>query len=266
MAKLKGSVLFTGTLGDLTAYKRNDSDVVYIRRKGGPTKKQIKTKDSFANTRRNNVEFGGRAKASWWMRRMLGPLTVLQDYNFTPALNQLARIVQVRDTVSGWGKRGILFSKYPKLFEGFNLNKRSPLDSILRSPIGFTVSKQTLAATVKIPELMPGINFFVYGNYPLFSITTVLGILPDLAYSSRGYKPVYNSDQYPVIAEKDTGWQPVLKGMKSEEISLQLPAEMPAGSFSLVLSAGIRFGTVTDLSNGVEQVKRTGAAKIICVE
>jgi hypothetical protein len=60
------------------------------------------------------------------------------------------------------------------------------------------------------------------GDHPLFSITTLLGILPDLEYGNSKYKPVYNSNQ--------------------------------------------RFGAITDLYNGVEQVKRARAGKIICME
>jgi hypothetical protein len=47
MAILKNLTEFTGSLGNISAYRRKDSDKVILRMKGGATKKKIKTAKSF---------------------------------------------------------------------------------------------------------------------------------------------------------------------------------------------------------------------------
>jgi hypothetical protein len=68
---------FTGSLHNISAYKRRDMDTIIIGSKGGPSKKMIKSYSSFELTRKNNKEFGGRSTASKWIMRVLHPLKPL---------------------------------------------------------------------------------------------------------------------------------------------------------------------------------------------
>ena len=108
MAKLEGDIQFTGSLNNLSAYKMRGSDKIILRKKGGPTKKQIKHSKNFENTRRNNMEFGGRAMAAAAIKHCLHPFGFLADHNITATLNALLGAIQKMDTTSGWGKRHVL--------------------------------------------------------------------------------------------------------------------------------------------------------------
>jgi hypothetical protein len=168
------------------------------------------------------------------------------------------------DTVSELGKRNIQLSKNPRLLEGFPLNRRNLFESVLRSPLSFTLSKDEMKATLEIPGQTPGNNFFPSNQYPVYRWQAVLGVIPDLFFDEdRGYLPNGNlNGLYPFRVE--TEWCAVKTGAASRVIELSLPYAVPAGSsFSLMLAAGISFGTLR--STGPEQVRYAGSGKILMV-
>ncbi|MDP4265134.1 MAG: hypothetical protein Q8941_21580 [Bacteroidota bacterium] len=263
MAQLHSNFSFTGRLGNISAYKRKDSDKIILRTKGGATKDRIKQAPEFDTTRRINAEFGGRSAGSKYIMQALGSLKSLADYNIAGPLNALIKPIQAMDTESEYGRRNICFTKNPGLLDGFNLNQRNPFDSIVRNPLSSTISKEDLSARIDIPALIPGINFFVPpGKYPLYSFMAVLNIVPDLFFDTYRYQPSTNI-QYlskPIVSD----WYPVLNGSPATtlETAMQIVGSIPAGArFSIMLSVGIRFGTL-GVNNEVQQVKNTGAAKI----
>lgn len=265
MAHITSGFSFTGTIGNLSAYKRRGSDTIILRTKGGASKQKIKKSPAFANTRKINAEFGGRATATKWIRRMIHQQKPLADFNFTGALNALLKPIQEMDRRNELGKRNILFTKNPKLLQGFNLNKKNLFDSIIRNPCSFSLSRDKLQARIDIPALIPGINFFVPGRYPMYCIITQLGILPDLFYSPNGYKlskPRY-VDLYPVTAS--TAWHPSLEGSPASSLEIALTTAAPDTSFTVLLSLGICFGTIST-DNQVKQIKYAGASKILAME
>jgi len=264
MAILKGQLIFTGTIGDLTAYKRRDSDKIIIRQKGGPSKSKIKKSRKFDLVRKNNAEFGGRATATKWIRQAMWPQKSLADYGFTSSLNSLMKPMQELDTVSDLGRRSVLFTKNPHLLSGFNLNRRNIFDSIVRNPVIFSIHKESLSASLAIPSLVPGINFFTPGNMAMYSIVATLGILPDLHFNANGYRPQkpYKDQVLPAVFE--TKWHPTLSSSPAETIEMKLTTIPPDESFCLLLSIGIRFGNIID-EGKVKQEKYAGAAKILWV-
>jgi hypothetical protein len=54
MATIYGLPGYTGSLGELSAYRLRGTDRIIIRRKSGPSKKQIKQNHRFEMTRRSN--------------------------------------------------------------------------------------------------------------------------------------------------------------------------------------------------------------------
>ena len=262
MGKLTGTVKFTGRVGDLVAYKRHDMDGIFVMQVSGPSKEAIATKPSYDLTRKNNKEFGGRSTTSSWIRKAMDPHLQLQDYNFTSSLNKIAKPIQELDTVSELGKRSSLLTKSKGILNGFNLCRKTTFDSIIRNPVNFLVSKETLSASVHLPALLPGINFFVPVKEPMYKITAVLGIVPDLHYNGSKYAPANGySDRMPV-ATAGTAWNAVLSGSAAETLELKQTFQPPDENFILLLSIGIRFGNIV-IPGEVKQVKRAGAAKIL---
>src|SRR5688500_3935769 len=256
MAQISQGLTFTGSLSNISAYKRRGSDKIILRTKGGASKKKIKTSPSFEKTRKINSEFGGRATATKWIRTALNPLLSMADYNIAGPLNALLKPIQTMDTVNAYGKRSILITKQPDLLQGFQLNQRNTLDHIVRSPVTCTLSKKEGTAQIEIPSLVPGINFVVPGRCSFFAFTIVSAILPELVYNEHGYRPAKKQETiYPVIHQTD--WQLVSKGLNAQTIELGMNTKLPDQSFCMVLSVGIMFGNPG--MQKVEQVKHAGA-------
>jgi len=124
------------------------------------------------------------------------------------------------------------------------------------------VSRDTLSTHIVLPALAPGINFNTNEKWPMYSLVASLGIVPDLFYDKRGYAP--SSDAYKMFDDVSakTDWYPVLKGSPALQLDIKHTSIPPNQLFSLILSIGIRFGTMLD-ANTVQQVKYAGAAKIL---
>jgi hypothetical protein len=264
MAKLDSHIQFTGALGNLSAYAVRGSDRIVLRTKGGPSRQQIKTSPSFEHARRNGAEFGGRSTASKWIMKMARPLKALADHNIAAPLNALLQPIQLLDTENEWGKRHVRISRNRSLLQGFSFNRKSGLDSVLRTSISFSLERATRTAGINIPELQPQINFFVPGAHHLYSIVAGLGILPDLFYNDGRYEP-----SSPAYAEfgftmASTPWHPVADHAAPANLELNTAADPPDDLFSLILSVGIRYGTMKN-NSVIEQVRHAGSAKILAL-
>src|SRR5579862_1387448 len=129
MAQLESEFEFTGSLGNLSAYKMRGVDRIVIRTKGGASRDKILKSPEFELTRRNISEFSGCSTAGRWVRYALYSQRALADYNISGPLNALMKSMQLLDKVSEWGKRSILLSKNPTLLEGFSLNRYVTFES-----------------------------------------------------------------------------------------------------------------------------------------
>jgi hypothetical protein len=259
MAKLEGSFQFTGSLQNLSAYKMQGSDKIILRKKGGPSKKQVKYGANFENTRHNNKEFGGRALAAACIKRNLHPLLFLADYNITGPLNALLQPIQKMDIESEWGKRHILLTKQPRLLEGFSLNRRYLFETIIRTPV--ICRLQGAQAIIDLPALQPDINFMTPGNYNWYKFIAVAGFIPDVYYTEHGYKP--KESEYFNLEIVESEWLPVNAPAAANSLVIDgMPEQKPA-TCSTMVALGIAFGAM----NGAEikPVKYVGGAKVMMV-
>lgn len=262
MAQLLSGMPFTGSLGNISAYKMKGSDKIILRTKGGASKEKIKKGKQFEKTRRLNAEFGGRSAGSKCIMRALFPLKALADFNVAGPLNALIKPIQALDTESEHGTRNIYFTRNPKLLEGFSLNKRSPFDSIIRNPVACRLDEKNLSASIRIPALIPGINFFVpERRHPLYSIILVLGVIPNIVFTKHGYKAHGSPEPVHVVSE----WFPVAKGSSAFELEVGFEGEqVDVVRSSMMVSIGVRFGTI-GMDGEVEQAKYAGAGKVMVV-
>jgi hypothetical protein len=111
--------------------------------------------------------------------------------------------------------------------------------------------------------MIPGITFLdSFTSYPLYCFVTVLGFVPDIIHTKNGYQPFDKARS--VIAMSD--WYPVKKGSPIVSLASNLLSNPPTvPGFTVVLSAGIRFGTI-GTSEQLNHVKCPGAAKIVAME
>lgn len=262
MAKLEGGFYFTGTLGELTAYKMKGVDKIVLRHKGGASKRKIKTSPRFARTRENYSEFSGRSTAASLLRRAMGFAHTFSDHNLLNSLHPLMRRIQLLDETSSRGQRNICLHVAPHLLQGFSLNRHTQFDSVVRSSVQCSIDHETLSATVELPALVPKINFFPHRPYPMFQMLVVLGLMPGVYYRKTGFTAPREFDPHH-RKEQSTEWQFAEKGCAAQTLQLQLPPA-PPGDFTLLVTVGICFGSIKE-GGLVQQERYSGLAKVVGV-
>lgn len=263
MAKLlPGSIMFTGKIADLSFYTMRGSDRVIIRSKGGASKEKINNSPRFARTRLNNSEFAGRSTAGKWIRRALDPLKKIADQNLAGPLNSLLRPIQLMDTESKKGERAVYISRNPGLLEGFNFNKKTFFESMIRNPVKYTLSKDSLHAEIEFPELLKDINFYLpEGNFPFYRLRAVMGIVPDILYIGGEFEiPIGFTPLNTALAE--TEWIRVSKSAPPVKLGMQLQGDKPDDPFTLLVAVGVQLGRTTS-TNSINAINYVGSAKIL---
>ncbi len=252
MAKLQGDILFTGSLGMLSAYRMKGVDSIIIRRKGGPSKEKIRRSPKFSITRKNNAEFGHCARMAAAMRYALQPLKKIADHNLVPPLTALCRKILLLDTAHKLGQRKVQLSRHPYLLEGYNLSRRDSFDSVLRSPLSYTADTQNCSVQIDVPAFIPGANLHLPGSFGCYRLVFSLFLLPD--------KPVSHTGQ--AVPTTYSDWTvPTRKGQPAQVYRLQIPngKALPADS-SLLIGVGIELGV-----DGKTAVKYAGVGKVLGV-
>jgi len=262
MARLVDTLLrFTGRLGGLIAYRRPDSDEIFVRTRGGVSRERLKHSPVYAIVRLRNAEFGGRAKASHWIIKATGPLRVLGGQDLSGRLNALVDTIQKEDRESRLGERRLLFSVHAGLLAGFSLHRHRLFDAVVRTSPTWVLSRETRTAQLVLPPLRPGSNFFP-PDFPYYRLQAAWGIVPDLFFDRDAYRPVSigEFDVAPAFAE--TPWRSTTVVAAAETLSLRLPPS-PDVHHCLMLTVGICFGVMG--GHGVEKQHHTGSAKIVAL-
>lgn len=262
MARLDAEFSFQGSLGGLTAYRIRGIEGTFLRKRSGPSAKQIREGLGYENTRRVNREFGGRSTATKWVLNILRPHLACSDYNPAGTLNALFKPLQAMDSKSAFGERHILLSSYPQALEGFSLNRGVQFQSLVRNNIGIHLSKKEGTASIDLPSLIPGLNFFPHERYPYYSFFASLGVVPDLYHSNDGYFPSSHDylNCFPTTGE--TEWAFTKRASQPQGISLQLGRLLPDNRCSLILVLSLRFGSL-DSNGQVRQTRKAGATNVI---
>lgn len=265
MALLEG-LTFTGSLGDFSAYRMRGSEKIVMRKKGGARRDEIRNSPAFATARLYMTEFGGCSRMGKHVRQSMQQLRDLADYNISGPINKIMKVVQKQDEANELGRRPIVLSKHTKLLEGFCLNQKYTLDSILRTSIVATVEAASGSAHVEIPRLLRDINFFPNNRHTLFRIEVTLGVAPNFTFNPKAGEyqpPAWHTNNQPSVYTC-TDWHAALEGAPAMSLDIALGELPPDANYSLVLSVGIRFG-FTSNKGTVEEVKRAGAAKVLTV-
>lgn len=262
MAKIDGGFSFQGSVGGFTAYRMHGVDGIILRKKSGSVSKKVREGPNFDATKRVNQEFGGRSSVVKWVMANLRPHMACADFNPSGKLNALLRSVQAMDTESKYGQRSIDLSRYPSLLEGFSLNEKVPLHSIIRSPIRVQALRGVPNPTIEIPALLPGVNFRPSGKYSFYGFVASLGIVPDMYFSEHGYQssPYEINRISPVVVE--TPWSPVSVASEAQTINLEYPMVFPDNKHTQLLVLSVRYGAIGETGE-VRQVVHAGAATIL---
>jgi len=262
MAILKEGIEITGGIGQLSAYRMRGSDKIIVRKKAGPTKKQMLHSRKFERTRENMAEFIGVGMAVRAIRSPLIHVKRLAGYNFTSTLTTICKKIQLRDTVGEKGQRGIFLSQHRYMLAGFRLHREHPFLSIVTGPVNCFLDRKTKSALIQLPQLVPGVNLNLPWKQPLFRFCMSLGVVPDVVYDSEGYNN-YSAEW--VSTKLDTPWELVTDPLPAQTLELKL--DIPGAirdSQTLVFAIGVEMG-VPGLSGEIEEVKYAGSACILAV-
>lgn len=266
MGELLPNFKFKGSIGDFTAYEDPTTGKITIQSKGGASAEKIHNDPGFVNTRRTNYEFSGMSLASKAFRRAMGYTSKLSDYRIGSTLTGLMREFQYLDTTSPWGQRSVLISKDKSWLEGLQISRKNSFDQVLRSPVDVTLSRNDLSATIQMPAIVPGGNFFSVFGSSYCQWFFVLGVVPDFQYKEEyvyepvpGYIPVD-----PVTFQTD--WQVLGNSFQPQTIQLALNAAPLSliESASLVCTVAMRFGT-THRRTSIEPIRYAASGKIMAI-
>jgi hypothetical protein len=268
MAIVKGPIVMTGSISNVSFYTRRGSDKVIARSKGGASKEKIKTSPKFEGFRKQQVEWKGCTAFASSLRYAFGGLHRLADYNLTPVLNGFAKNVQKKDTESESGKRIISFSKYRYTLDGFNFNRNYQFNTVLRVGVTGEINRENLTATVKVPRINTEIDIQNVQRLPYFRLIVALGAISDMRYDETAncYEPTVHALHG--VSQVNTGvWIPSENVLSEQVIEVSLGDELKSfftDEVSLVLSMAIEFGKVGFTGEALE-VKYAGCGKVLKV-
>jgi hypothetical protein len=153
MARQKGIIKLTGTIGDITFVQTKDGYIA--REKSGIDGKRIKTDPRFIRTRENGAEFGRAGKAGKVLRQALRTLIIrTADDRVTSRLTQQFMKVIQADEVNARGLRNVIDGE-AELLTGFGFNIDARLETTFVAPYTAAIDRATGSASITIPAFNP---------------------------------------------------------------------------------------------------------------
>lgn len=262
MATLDEGIGFTGSLGQLSAYRIKGSDKIVLRKKGGPSRKQVLTSKNFVRLRENMKEFAGVGKAVSAIRYPLMDIKHLAEHNFTSGLTKVCKKIQLLDPAGGRGERSILLSQHRYMLAGYRLHIKHPFLSIVTGPVACIFNRETKSAIIQLPGLLKGINLHLPWKQPLYRFSMSLGLISDVTFEKGEYNDHSNEWANTCL---DTAWHVASEPFQSQtlELKLDIPGNIK-DTQTLIFGIGIEMGTPTPYG-AIEEVKYAGSACILAV-
>jgi hypothetical protein len=265
MASLKDNhaFAFTGKIGNVSAFTMRGYDKIFLRGKGGASKRKIKTSKKFEVTRQLNNEWKGVTLVSAVIRQALHALKPLADYNISGPMNALVKKIQSLDDINPKGQRAIFLSRRPELFSSFNYNQNTIFDSIVRQPLSFDLNKSDGTCEVRVPTLQPGINFFPHPRFSYCRIVLSLAAVNDYFWNAELRNYFSKNPQSSMVPEIYTPWMQTNKVEQTSVYHLALNSALAGGTeILMLLGVGVQYG-IPSADGSIQPAPYVGAAKII---
>ena len=265
MASLKDNhaFAFTGKIGNVSAFTMRGYDKIFLRGKGGASKRKIKTSKKFEVTRQLNNEWKGVTLVSAVIRQSLYALKPLADYNISGPMNALVKKIQTLDDINPKGQRAIMLSKQPELFSSFNYNQNTIFDSIVRQSLSFDLNKSDGTCEVRVPTLQPGINFFPHPRFSYCRIVLSLAAVNDYFWNAELRNYFSKTPQASMVPDIYTPWVQTNR-IQSAAVYQFAPDAAIAGGTEMImlLGVGVQYG-IPSADGSIQPAPYVGAAKII---
>jgi hypothetical protein len=252
MAQLVHAFDFTGRIGKLSFYRRKMTDKIVIRERRGVPAQRIKDDPKYINTRLNNNEFKGRNTICKAIYGGLASLKPVFDYNVYNELMSVAGKMQRSDDINDLGKRSLYFNRFGQWMEGLSFNRKTSWEAVIKVPFELIVNKSDHSATIRIPELIPGVHFQNPTAYSYYQFRFALVPVPDFVWNGTEYAASISEYQHKAV---ETGWHRASSVFPESEITLQAKATGDS-MYSLLLASAVCFARID------EPVQYVGAGRI----
>ena len=153
MARQKGIIKLSGSLGETTFYDSKDGAFAHL--KVDITEKRRKTAPEYANTRRNAAEFGNASNAVKLIKNSIGQLVnIAHDYKLNSRLTSLMTKVVDKDVTPN-REHQVVRGENLGLLLGFNFNIKVRLRVAFNVPFTTNINRTTGEVTIAIASFRP---------------------------------------------------------------------------------------------------------------
>lgn len=272
MARVKGALQITGGIKGVSFYTMKGSDTVFMRTKGGPSKRRMKVGKEFEKVRQHQAEWAGCVRFSQYVCRGMGSVYKLADFNVSPGLNGLGKRIMKLDTENPVGSRSVLLSKCREALEGFNLNRRYPFNSVYRTSVSMEIDKARGVLTVRLPRINATNDLYNLQNLPWFKLMFGFSYLsdlvfdPEITYGNR-YKP--KDEKHHLFGKMlETEWISARDITQEQTLEANLDinlTEEEMSALTCIGAVGIQFAAVGP-GGVIEPVKNACCGKMMVVK
>lgn len=193
-------------------YKLKGIDKEIIAKKGGPTARQVKTKASYKELRKNQKEFGVASMMAKTLRQSLstGMSEICETYVSGKLTAQFRNLAKMEEGETG--TRPLFLSKHGHLLNGFEFNSKVPYEKIFGAKYFVKPGSQRGQVILHFPAFIPEKTFQAPKGATNFKITARLIALSDYQFDQKanGYKPV-NKELHGKYGTYESAMLPLLK-------------------------------------------------------
>jgi len=245
MAVIEGPIRFKGSIGDVTCYWNSVLKKWIFRKKGGAHKNHIKKSKKFKNVRLNMSEF--KACGEWCHLLRVG-LFELDDFNwglYMSGIVQLAKTIQLMDSVGNKGMRNIESSKFKSLLTEINFNEQHPFNKVVMRRPEVISDEMRTSVTVNLTQFYSLRELIWRNGFTYYRFAMTIAQLSDYVCDpvSKQYAPAHEGlEQRKVVVFSE--W--IRKGAEPEDISLSaafLPVQVPPSDATVMVGLGVEFAT-----------------------
>ncbi len=271
MARVNGPFNITGGIKGVSFYTMKGSDTVFMRTKGGPSKRRMKVGAEFELVRKHQVEWRACVLFSSTLNGVCSELKKLGDYNVAPVWNGIGKKLMNLDTEHEVGKRWLELSNYPQVLEGFNINRNFVFNALFPANIQYELNKADNTLHIQLPRIKTQNDLYNLRNLPYFRLHFSLGLMSDIYFDAElvhGPYIQFNNPRHAFVAKNVTDWFSSNDMIPEKTIEMRLNKPVPPElkeHFSFLACVGIEFGNV-GFAGQIEPVKNASAAKIVLAQ
>lgn len=150
MAKQSGLHQIKGKVGEFSYYKQTGVEGGLVRGINQGMSARVKNDEGYANTRLNNVEFGGACNVAANLGKMVTPKFRPMILPFSQSKMAKAVLELAKGSVGNWGERAVPADSYNQLAAILSSQSKRDFTEFVSLDLTFDTSSKELDATLNI--------------------------------------------------------------------------------------------------------------------